>query len=50
MSLKIFLTSDIHIGMKFAGYTPEDLMRATRRHPLVQIFAALDMEETHWEN
>jgi len=30
-------------------YTPEDLMRATKRHPLVQIFAALDMEETHWQ-
>jgi 23S rRNA maturation-related 3'-5' exoribonuclease YhaM len=30
-------------------YTPEDLMRATKRHPLVQIFAAIDMEETHWQ-
>ncbi len=30
-------------------YTPEDLMRAIKRHPLVQIFAAIDMEETHWQ-
>ena len=30
-------------------YTPEDLMRATKRHPLVQIFAALDMEEANWQ-
>lgn len=30
-------------------YTPEDLMRAIKRHPLVQVFAAIDMEETHWQ-
>jgi len=24
-------------------------MRAIKRHPLVQIFAAIDMEETHWQ-
>ncbi|AKB16491.1 3'-_5' exoribonuclease Bsu YhaM [Methanosarcina thermophila CHTI-55] len=30
-------------------YTPEDLMKAIKRHPLVQIFAAIDMEETHWQ-
>jgi len=30
-------------------YTPEDLMRAIKRHPLIQIFAAIDMEETHWQ-
>jgi len=29
-------------------YSPEDLVKATRKHPLVQIFAAIDMEEANW--
>lgn len=30
-------------------YTPKELMEATKKHPLVQIFAAIDMEESNWQ-
>lgn len=29
-------------------YTPKELKEAIDRHPLVQIFAAIDMEESNW--
>lgn len=29
-------------------YTPKELKEAIARHPLVQIFAAIDMEESNW--